>query len=73
MKSSAVGGVILIVIGVISLVFQGITYTRHKKLLQVGSFEATTEQHKTIPLPPIICGVALVAGVALLMVGRRAV
>ena len=73
MKSSAVAGVILVVIGVISLVFQGITYTRHKKVLQVGSFEATTEQHKTIPLPPIIGGVALVAGVALLMVGRRAV
>ncbi len=73
MKSSAVAGLILIVIGVISLVFQGITYTRHKKVLQVGSFEATTEQHKTIPLPPIIGGVALVAGVALLMVGRRAV
>ena len=73
MKSSAVAGLILIVIGVISLVFQGITYTRHKKVLQVASFEATTEQHKTIPLPPIIGGVALVAGVALLMVGRRAV
>lgn len=73
MKSSAVAGVILIVIGVISLVFQGITYTRHKKILQVGSFEATAEQHKTIPLPPIIGGVALVAGVTLLMVGRRAV
>ena len=73
MKSSAVAGLILIVIGVISLAFQGITYTRHKKVLQVGSFEATTEQHKTIPLPPIIGGVALVAGVALLMVGRRAV
>jgi hypothetical protein len=63
----------LIIIGVISLVFQGVTYTRHKKVLQVGSFEATTEQHKTIPLPPIIGGVALVAGVALLMLGRRAV
>jgi uncharacterized membrane protein len=73
MKSSAVAGVILIIIGVISLVFQGITYTRHKKVLQVGSFEATTEQHKTISLPPIIGGVALVAGVALMMVGRRAV
>jgi UDP-N-acetylmuramyl pentapeptide phosphotransferase/UDP-N-acetylglucosamine-1-phosphate transferase len=72
-KSSAVAGLILIIIGVISLVFQGVTYTRHKKVLQVGSFEATTEQHKTIPLPPIIGGVALVAGVALLMLGRRAV
>ena len=73
MKSSAVAGVILIIIGVISLGFQGITYTKHKKVLQVGSFEATTEQHKTIPLPPIIGGVAIVAGVALLMLGRRAV
>lgn len=72
MKTSAVAGVILIVIGVISLVFQGITYTRHRKVLQVGSFQATTEQHKTIPLPPIIGGVAIVAGFALLMVGRRA-
>jgi UDP-N-acetylmuramyl pentapeptide phosphotransferase/UDP-N-acetylglucosamine-1-phosphate transferase len=73
MKRSAVAGVILIIIGVISLVFQGITYTRHKKVLQVGSFQATTEQHKTIPLPPIIGGVALVAGVVILMLGRRAV
>lgn len=64
---------ILIVIGVLCLVFQGITYTKHKKVLQVGSFEATTEQHKTIPLPPVIGGVAIVAGVALMMVGRRAV
>ena len=73
MKTSAVAGGILIVIGVICLVFQGITYTKHKKVLQVGSFEATTEQHKTIPLPPIVGGVALVAGVALLMTNRRSV
>ena len=73
MKSSAVAGVILIAIGVLCLVFQGVTYTKHKKVLQVGSFEATTEQRKTIPLPPVIGGVAIVAGVALMMVGRRAV
>lgn len=73
MKTSAVAGGILIIVGVICLVFQGITYTRHKKVLKVGSFEATTEQRKTIPLPPIIGGVALVAGVALLMTSRRAV
>lgn len=73
MKTNAVAGGILIVIGVICLVFQGITYTKHKKVLQVGSFEATTEQHKTIPLPPVVGGVALVAGVALLMTSRRAV
>lgn len=73
MKTSAVAGGILMVIGVICLVFQGITYTKHKKVLQVGSFQATTEQHKTIPLPPVVGGVALVAGVALLMTSRRVV
>jgi UDP-N-acetylmuramyl pentapeptide phosphotransferase/UDP-N-acetylglucosamine-1-phosphate transferase len=71
MKTSAVAGVILIVIGVIALVFQGITYTKHKKVLQVGSFQATTEQHKTIPVPPIIGGIAVVAGVVLLVAGRK--
>ncbi len=72
MKTSAVAGVILIIIGVIALVFQGITYTKHKKVLQVGSFQATTEQHKTIPVPPIVGGIALVAGVVLLVAGRKA-
>jgi UDP-N-acetylmuramyl pentapeptide phosphotransferase/UDP-N-acetylglucosamine-1-phosphate transferase len=72
MKTSAVAGIILIVIGVVALVFQGITYTRHKQVLQVGSFQATTEEHKTIPLPPIVGGIALVAGVVLLTVGRKA-
>ncbi len=71
MKTSAVAGVILIVIGVIALVFQGITYTKHKKVLQVGSFQATTEEHKTIPVPPIIGGIAVVAGVVLLVAGRK--
>ncbi|HEY6441900.1 MAG TPA: hypothetical protein VIY66_01030 [Candidatus Acidoferrales bacterium] len=71
MKISAAAGVVLIVIGVIALVFQGITYTKHKKVLQVGSFQATTEQHKTIPVPPIIGGVALVAGIVLLVAGRK--
>ncbi len=71
MKTSAVAGVILIVIGVIALVFQGITYTKHRKVLQVGSFQATTEEHKTIPVPPIIGGIAVIAGVVLLVAGRK--
>lgn len=71
MKTSAVAGVVLIIIGVIALVFQGITYTKHRKVLQVGSFQATTEQHKTIPVPPIIGGIALVAGIVLLVAGSK--
>lgn len=73
MRTAPLIGVILIVLGVVSLAYQGITYTTHKKVLDIGPLEATTEQHKTIPLPPILGGVALVGGVVLLLARRRTV
>ena len=54
MKDLPLFGVILIVLGVISLAYQGITYTTHKKVLDIGPLQATTEEHKTIPLPPVL-------------------
>jgi hypothetical protein len=71
MKAAPVVGVILIVLGVISLAYQGITYTTHKKIIDLGPLQATTEQQKTIPLPPILGGIALVGGIVLLMAGRK--
>jgi hypothetical protein len=71
MKAAPLIGIILVVLGVVSLAYQGITYTTHKKVLDIGPLQATTEQHKTIPLPPILGGVALVGGVVLLLAGRR--
>jgi hypothetical protein len=65
-------GVALIALGVIALVYQGITYTRKEKILDVGPFKAEVERERTIPLPPVLGVVALVGGVALLLVaGRR--
>jgi hypothetical protein len=71
MKTAPLIGVILIVLGVISLAYQGITYTTHKKVLDIGPLQATEEQHKTIPLPPVLGGIALIGGVALLILGRK--
>jgi hypothetical protein len=71
MRTASVGGIILIVLGALALAYQGITYTTHKKVLDVGPLQATTEEHKTIPLPPILGGVALLGGVVLLLAGRR--
>ncbi len=71
MKAAPLVGVILIVLGALSLAYQGITYTTHKKVLDIGPLQATTEEHKTIPLPPILGGVALLGGVVLLLAGRR--
>jgi hypothetical protein len=71
MKAAPAVGLVLIVLGVLALAYQGITYTTHKKVLDVGPLQATTEEHKTISLPPILGGVAVLGGVVLLLVGRR--
>jgi uncharacterized membrane protein YidH (DUF202 family) len=67
-----IAAIALIVIGVIALAYGGISYTREKKVLDIGPLEATTQTRETIPLPPIL-GVAAIAGgvVMLLVSGRR--
>lgn len=65
MKTGTILGILLIVLGTIALAYQGIGYTTQKKVLDVGSIHATREEHKTIPLPPIVGGVALLAGLVL--------
>ena len=71
MKSSSIVGIVLIILGVLALMYNGITYTTHKKVLDIGPIQATKEEHKTIPLPPILGGVALIGGVFLLVAGNK--
>ena len=71
MKTLPVVGLILIVLGIISFAYQGINYTTHKKIVDLGPIQASTTEHKTIPLPPIFGGLALVGGIVLLMAGRK--
>jgi uncharacterized membrane protein HdeD (DUF308 family) len=71
MKSATIGGILLIVLGVIALAYQGITYTTQKKVIDVGPIHATKDEHNTIPLPPIVGAIALVGGIALLFYGGK--
>ena len=64
-------GIILIVVGALALIFQGITYTREREAVDIGPLEATVEREETIPIPPIVGGILLVAGVALVIVGGK--
>jgi drug/metabolite transporter (DMT)-like permease len=64
-------GILLIVLGALVLAYQGINYTRQKKVLDVGSVHLTTETHERIPLPPILGGLSLAGGVVLLVMGAR--
>ena len=69
MKPMSLVGILLIVLGALALAYQGIDYTRQKKVLDVGSVHLSKETNERIPLPPILGGLALVGGVALLVMG----
>jgi hypothetical protein len=64
-------GIVFIVLGVLALAYQGIRYTTKEKLIDIGPLKVTATEKKTIPLPPIVGGVALVAGITLILVERR--
>ena len=64
-------GIVLIVLGVLALAYQGIRYTTKEKLLDIGPLKVTATEKKTIPLPPVVGGVAVVAGVALILMDRK--
>lgn len=64
-------GILLIVVGVIALAYGGISYTKREKVLDIGPIEATTETRKTVPLPPVLGGLALAGGIVLLIAGSR--
>ena len=63
--------IVLIVIGVIALAYGGISYTREKKVLDIGPIEATTKTRETIPLPPVLGAAAIVGGIAMLVLSAR--
>jgi hypothetical protein len=65
-------GVALIVLGVVALVYVGITYTTREKVLDIGPLKAEVKREKTIPLSPVVGGAARAGGIVLLLVaGRR--
>jgi len=64
-------GILLIVVGVIGLAVGGINYTRREKVIDIGPIQATAEKHERIPLPPVAGGLALAAGVILVLAGNK--
>lgn len=66
-----IAGIILIILGVIGIVYGGITYTRHRDTVSVGPITATVNQRETLPISPVAGVIALVAGIGLLVAGGR--
>ena len=71
MKATSIVGILLVILGVIGLIYQGIGYTKKTDIVDVGPIHATADEHKTIPIPPSLSGIALVGGIALLIAGAK--
>jgi hypothetical protein len=71
MRPKIIIAIILIVLGIAALAYQGITYVTREKVVDIGPVQVTSEKTKTIPLLPIVGGIALVGGIVLLVVGRK--
>jgi hypothetical protein len=71
MSPTKVFGMILIGLGLVALVYQGFSYTTREKVVDFGPIQVTSEKTKSIPLPPIVGGIALICGIALMVVDSR--
>jgi len=71
MKPMTMLGVVLILLGVVALVYQGVTYTSRETVIDIGPLHATADRQRTVPLSPVLGIGALVAGAALLVAGVR--
>ena len=60
-------GVLLVALGILGLLYGGLSWTRKDKVVDAGPIEITADKTERIPVPPIAGGLILVAGIALLM------
>ena len=60
-------GVLLIALGLVGLIYGGVTWTRREKVVDLGPLQVTQDKEKSVPVPPIVGGICLVAGVLLVM------
>ena len=63
--------IVLIIFGVVSLAYQGITYTTREKVAEIGSVQITAEDKKVVYFPPLLGALSLAAGIVILYLSRN--
>jgi len=71
MKPIVLVGIFLVLLGVVALSYNQITYTTEEKIAEIGPLKATAEKEKSIPLPPLLGGAAVLAGIGLIAIGYK--
>lgn len=71
MNGKIVAGIVLIALGGLILAYQGFTYTKREKIVDLGPIQATADVEKSVSLPPILGGVLILGGLVVLVTGRK--
>ena len=71
MKTATVVGILLIVLGIAGFAVGGFSYTHEKKDVDLGPLQVQHQQTSTVPISPVLSGIVLVAGIALVAMGAR--
>jgi hypothetical protein len=71
-KPAGIVGIILIAVGIIALAYGGYAkYTTQENVAKLGPLEVNKETEKSVPVGPIVGGIALVGGIILVLKGSR--
>lgn len=71
MRTLVLVGIILIIIGVVTLAYGGFSFTTSEKVAEIGPLKVEREKTRTVPLSPVLGGLALVGGIVLVVIGAR--
>ena len=64
-------GTLLIVAGVIMLIFRGFSFTKEKKVVDIGPLEVNKQEQKNVSWPMYAGGIAVAAGIVVLLAGNK--
>ena len=71
MKPAMMIGLVLILLGIVGFAMGGFSFTHEKQDAKIGPVEINHQSTKTVPIPPVLSGIALVGGIGLVVVGAR--
>lgn len=63
-------GILLVLVGIISLGYHGFTYKKQEDVAKLGDLKITANKDETVFIPPAVGGVSLAAGIVLIVIGR---
>jgi hypothetical protein len=64
-------GIVLVVLGALALGYGGFTYVTRENVVDAGPIQVSADRQKTVWIPPVVGGIAVVTGLILLASGTR--